>query len=554
VADQGRPSAAVRPLRRRAFVADQGRPSAALRPLRGCTLSTPGRLLLAAVMAMLLCSDALAARGAERDSRLDADPRIHPMVVQALRSAPRAQVLLQLDLRAERPNPKPRRREVRRAIDGLLAELTSRNGAGSFEVIGRFDGLRAIAASVDAEGALAAASMRQVRRVLPDSGGHAALLQSLPLCHLSDTRAAGFDGQGSRVAVIDSGIDESHPAFDGAIVDESCFCSTNCCPNGQPTQFGPGAAQDQNGHGTNVAGIMVGRGVNAPQGALPQAGIVVVRVLDRNGEFSTIGDIALALNWLNQKHPEVVAVNMSLETYVRYPTLCDAWFPMLATNTAALLGRGASLVAATGNEDDLAHVAAPACLGDVIGVAAVWDATQSDKGYCGGVQVHADQITCFSNRGPLADLLAPGAAVTAAGLGGGSSTYYGTSQASPMVAACAAVLDQANPAATPAQRLHAMLQSPTKIFDAPGGRTYPRLDCASAVGVVTASCGDANGDDRVVASDALAILQKAVGAAVACPIERCDFDGNGSIVASDALATLNRAVGQTIVAGCSGGI
>ncbi|MBI5504062.1 MAG: S8 family serine peptidase [Deltaproteobacteria bacterium] len=518
-------------------------------------------LVLAACWAVALPSTvtATSTAGAGVAAHVEAQPRIHPLVATALACEPRVQVMLQLDRDAvlgAAGGRRPRRRVVRRAIDALLADLTEPAGlaGGSFQVVGRFDGLRAVAAWVDAGGALAAAAHSLVRRVLPDSGGTAALLQSLPLTHLSETRAAGFTGQGLAVAVIDSGIDKTHPSFAGAVVAESCFCSSNCCPNGKATQFGSGAATDQNGHGTNVAGIMAGRGLGAPMGALPDVGIIAVRVLDAQGFFSTTGDIASALSWLHQNYPAVAAVNMSLETFARFSASCDSSFLDLAGKAALLRGDGASLVAATGNEADVSQVAAPACVGDVTGVAAVWDAAQQGVTYCDDGQVVADEITCFSNRGALADLLAPGAAVTATGLGGGSSTYYGTSQASPMVAACAAALRQANSAATVAQRLHSMKQSPTTIFDAASARGYPRLDCARAVQVVTSSCGDADGDHLVKASDALAVLREAVGGMGLCPIERCDFDGSGRVQASDALATLRRAVGQSTSSACTGGI
>ena len=498
----------------------------------------------------------------ERLAHLDAAARVHPIVSRALHSEPRVQVMLQLDPGAIAAasglarRGRLRRAMVRRAIDGLVADLTGPATTGSFEVVGRFDGLRAVAAWVDVDSALAAASAPLVRRVLPDSGGKAALLQSLPLAHLSDTRSAGFTGKGLNVAVIDSGIDAAHPSFAGAVVAEACFCSSNCCPNGRATQLGYGAALDQNGHGTNVAGIMAGRGAGAPAGAVPEAGIIAVRVLDAQGYFSTTGDIAAALNWLHLNYPAVAAVNMSLETFARFAAACDDSFVDFAGKASQLRDDGASLVAATGNEGDLSRVAAPACLADVIGVAAVWDAAQQDPAVfsCNDGRVAADEITCFSNRGVLADLLAPGAAVTATGLGGGTSTYYGTSQASPMVAACAAVLRDANPQASAAQRFHAMKQSPTMVHDAAGGANYPRLDCARSVEVVTSLCGDADGDHLVLASDALAVLRKAVGIDVMCPAERCDFDGNGYVKAGDALAALRRAVGQLTTPACSGGI
>src|SRR2546429_7639737 len=59
-------------------------------------------------------------------------------------------------------------------------------------------------------------------------------------------------------------IDETHPDLKDALIDEACFCTnadgTGCCPGGVTTKTGPGAAADDHGHGSNVAGIVASRG------------------------------------------------------------------------------------------------------------------------------------------------------------------------------------------------------------------------------------------------------------------------------------------------------
>jgi hypothetical protein len=64
-----------------------------------------------------------------------------------------------------------------------------------------------------------------------------------------------------------------------------------------------------------------------------------------------------------------------------------------------------------------------------------------------------------------------------------------------------------------------------------------------------ALCGDFNGDGSVSATDALGVLNAAVGLA-SCDVEECDIDGSGGITATDALSALNAAVGQEIVMAC----
>lgn len=62
-------------------------------------------------------------------------------------------------------------------------------------------------------------------------------------------------------------------------------------------------------------------------------------------------------------------------------------------------------------------------------------------------------------------------------------------------------------------------------------------------------CGDADGNGKVQANDALTTLRTAVGLAV-CPLSLCDVDGDGRILAGDALTTLRFAVGLLGVLNC----
>jgi subtilisin family serine protease len=83
----------------------------------------------------------------------------------------------------------------------------------------------------------------------------AALNDSRGLVGADEAFAAGFNGAGRRMAILDTGIATTHDDLQADIVDEACFCA-GCCPDGSSQQLGPGAAEDEQGHGTHVAGIM----------------------------------------------------------------------------------------------------------------------------------------------------------------------------------------------------------------------------------------------------------------------------------------------------------
>lgn len=94
-------------------------------------------------------------------------------------------------------------------------------------------------------------------------------------------------------------------------------------------------------------------------------------------------------------------------------------------------------------------------------------------------------MTCFSNSNSTTDLFAPGAPITAPGVGGGLSTYYGTSQASPHAAACAALLRETDPSLSPAEIELAMEASSISVTDTTNGLSFPRLDCLEALAQAT---------------------------------------------------------------------
>ena len=129
---------------------------------------------------------------------------------------------------------------------------------------------------------------------------------------------------------------------------------------------------------------------------------------------------------------------------------------------------------------------APACLSSVISVGAVYDADVGSVSRfgCTDSSTAPDQVACWSSSNAFTDLLAPGAPVTSSGLGGGTSTFYGTSQASALAAACAAALLEANPIASPDGLEAALKGSATQLVDPKNALAFPRLDCATALEAV----------------------------------------------------------------------
>ncbi|MFJ8233496.1 S8 family serine peptidase [Streptomyces sp. NPDC094448] len=241
-----------------------------------------------------------------------------------------------------------------------------------------------------------------------------------------------YDGTGVRIAVVDTGIDSTHPDLAGRVVAEKNF-------SGSPD------ATDRSGHGTHVASIAAGSGAKDSRfkGVAPGAQLINAKVLDDRGEGLDSGILA-GVDWAVAQGADVV--NMSLGS----PDT-PGIDPLEAQINKLSAEKGVLFAVAAGNEGpDAGTLGTPGTADAALTVGAVDD---------------NDLMADFSSAGPRTgdgavkpDVTAPGVAITAAaaaGTGGqnppGYTAQNGTSMASPHVAGAAAILKQKNPTWTGAQ-------------------------------------------------------------------------------------------------------
>jgi subtilisin family serine protease len=407
-------------------------------------------------------------------------------VVELLARQPRARVVVAL-----RPPSAPATDLMRLMLEvaDQREAVLSRLEPEDFRLTHQFASLAAVAGDVNRDGLLKLLDDPEVARVDLDVPVYAALAESVPLIRADQLHNQGVTGRGVAVAVLDTGIDSSHADFKDRIVAEQCFCANSdgsgCCPGGGTQQSGAGAAKDEHGHGTNVAGVIAGAGRVAPQGVAPEASLVVVRVLDKAGAASSTAQIMQALDWIATTRTDVKILNLSLATPNLFPDTCDnaaSWTQAFAQAISALRSRGALTFVSSGNNAANGQIAAPACISSAVAVAAVYDANVGSVSFgCTDATTAADRVTCFSNISSRVDLLAPGGAITAAGIGGVTSTYYGTSQAAPHAAGGAALLLQAKPGLSPDQIAQALKGSGVSVTDSRTGLSFRRIDVAAAL-------------------------------------------------------------------------
>lgn len=318
------------------------------------------------------------------------------------------------------------------------------------------------------------------------------LLESLSLISGDVAHNSGMTGNGSVVAIADTGVEASHPVFGGRVVEEACFSSrhppsgiTSLCPNGRTVQTGAGAAapcSDLCSHGTHVASIAAGQEAGRP-GVAPAAGIIAMQVFTRFDESSGYcggasscvqaydGDIMAALEYVHSQtaNYNIAAVNLSLSGG-SYDAPCNS--SSFAGVFNDLAAAGVLAVAASGNNKYTDSIGSPACLPTVFSVGSVRDTT--------------DAVSTWSNSAAFLDMLAPGQSIRAAVPGGGYGSKSGTSMAAPHVAGAAAIIKGAAPSLDVAAVKSLLTTESETILDTRNGLSFPRLDLGK---VATALAG-----------------------------------------------------------------
>lgn len=219
----------------------------------------------------------------------------------------------------------------------------------------------------------------------------------------ADVARATATGDPIKVAIVDTGIDTTHPDLAANIKGGMSAVSYT-------TKY-----TDDNGHGTHVAGITAALDNSiGVVGVGPGIDLYAVKVLDRKGS-GYISDIIEGLTWCQNAGMQVV--NMSLGT--------SAYLQSFRNSVKALYESGVVVVAAAGNDGPSGGVDYPGAFPEAIAV---------------GATTSSDGLAYFSSTGPEVELAAPGYAIPSTYKGGSYATLSGTSMASPHVAGVAALV------------------------------------------------------------------------------------------------------------------
>lgn len=282
------------------------------------------------------------------------------------------------------------------------------------------------------------------------------LNESVPQIGAPAAWAAGFDGTGVKVAVVDSGIDANHPDLAGKVIAAKNFSAAE-------------GTQDANGHGTHVASTVAGSGAasgGAYKGVAPGAELINARALDAKG-WGSDSSVLAAVEWAVEAGADVV--NLSLGA-------TDTPGIDLLEETVNKLSDQALFVIAAGNDGPAATT--------------VGSPGSAERALTVGAVDGKDALAAFSSRGPVVgdgavkpEVTAPGVDITAAKFNsGGYQAMSGTSMAAPHVAGAAALLAQQHPGWSGQQIKADLVGSAVPGAHTPYEQGTGRIDMTRAIG------------------------------------------------------------------------
>jgi type VII secretion-associated serine protease mycosin len=247
-------------------------------------------------------------------------------------------------------------------------------------------------------------------------------------------------GQGIKVAVIDTGIDASHPSLQGAVVggtDVSGLGSVDgLTPVGQNSY-----------HGTMVASLLAGRGnpddaSEGVMGTAPKAQLLSVSMAFGVDGLDTDEQVAKGIVWAVDNGARVINLSLTRNS-VSWPQSWDEAF-------LYAFEKDVVIVAAVGNRlDGTEQVSAPATIPGVIAVA--------------GVDIDAQASDLSSTSGFTIGVTAPSEDLVAAYPGGEYRVWSGTSGAAPIVSGMVALVRSLYPEMDAANVVNRVIQSAIKV-------------------------------------------------------------------------------------------
>lgn len=408
---------------------------------------------------------------------------------------------------------------VAEEVDQVIRQL----GIPGLDVTQRFSYQFGFAARVTAEALELIAAHPAVIRIEKDGELEAHLRQGLPLMD-AETPRLSHNGSGISIAIVDTGIDTSHPRLGGGgqpIFNAKVIGGYDTGDNDSDPR--PNSSLGD-AHGTACAGIAAGDlGAVGDYigGVAPGAKLYALKISAGNGGSASFSSMIAGWEWpiTHQNDDPANPIRVISTSFGGgfHSGTCDSFVPAMTTAAANAVAAGITIFASSGNDGYCNGMGWPACISYVNSVGAVYDASLGTKGWCvaasscankqpnsgcpSGYAVFesalSDRTTAYSNSASFLTLFAPSNDAYTADIvgGGGYSTgdyapsFGGTSAACPYAAGAAAVLQSAAKAKagsylTPAEVRQYLTANGDAVTDGKVAVTKPRINLARAVGAL----------------------------------------------------------------------
>jgi type VII secretion-associated serine protease mycosin len=249
-------------------------------------------------------------------------------------------------------------------------------------------------------------------------------------------------GAGVTVAVIDTGVDGSHPDLTGTVVGGTDVSGVGAADGERPIG-------DDSQHGTMVASLLAGHGHGAGNGAgvigvAPEAKILAVSVGFEVGTIDSDDQIAQAVRWSVDHGANIINMSLTRNTLDWPPSWDDAFLYAMKHDVI--------VVAAAGNRGSgTTEVGAPATMPGVVVVA--------------GVDRNGKASFDASSQGITLTVSAPSEDLVGAGPGDGYFQWAGTSGATPIVSGLLALIRASHPGLSAGNVINRLTATATKAGD-----------------------------------------------------------------------------------------
>ena len=378
-------------------------------------------------------------------------------------------------------------------IAGTTDGIESDWSAGGVRVLDRYSHVASVHVSVPVQALAALAADTRVDAIVLNRKVHKLDAIGNTFMHVNAIQPPNT-GAGVGIAFMDSGVDWTHPEL--APLGTKTIALFDAFHTAGTSAY----AMDDNGHGTEVAGIAAAIGVTPSAiGAAPAATIVSVKILDSTGsgsENNIIQGINAVLSSVGAGNPyHIRAANFSLGGYLTDngsgsaavpPQPCDSEDSVMASAFQQLTDANVIPVVAAGNGGCTVGVSWPACISTSLAVGSVYEQAFSYVSFSDTLQCGASGTTgckdtspvpgtvvCYDDSGAKLDVWAPSCPLGEPLKGGGYDTDYfcGTSASAAYVSGLAAVLGQASPSTSAANAKLAIRNYGRAITDTRNGIT-----------------------------------------------------------------------------------